>query len=174
MTIDKVRQILNTNDGSLPDINFDFDNKSVVGDAYALIQGRATCLMSKFAYYWSKGKSKQVPICFGENPALDFLSGDAEAFHVVFGGLQSSTKAPIPDLGIFVLGADFIALDYRMGPEWNEPAILGLFEIMKDLKALSDVVRISHSDNINDSGENILLTEFERWLNAHDRGENSG
>jgi len=61
-----------------------------------------------------------------------------------------------------------------MGPEWNEPAILGLFEIMKDLKALSDVVRISHSDNINDSGENILLTEFERWLNAHDRGENSG
>jgi hypothetical protein len=166
MHIDKVRQILNTNDGSLPDINFDFDQKRVVGDAYALIQGRATHLASKDACYWSKGKSKDFPISFGENPALAFLSGDAEAFHVVFGGLQSSTGAPVPDLGVFVLGAGFIALDYRMGPAWNEPAIFGLFEIMQDLKALSDVVKISHVGNIYETEESVLLTEFENWSNA--------
>jgi hypothetical protein len=166
MNIDKVRRILNTNDGSLPDINFHYERKDVVADAYALIQGRATHLASKQASYWSKARGVEVPISFGENPALALLSGDAGTFHVVFGGLKSTTGAPIPDLGVFVPGDDFIALDYRMGPDWTEPAILGLFELMHDLKALSDVVDISHTNNIFESEESILLTEFRNWSNA--------
>jgi len=53
-----------------------------------------------------------------------------------------------------------------MGPEWNVPAILGLFELMHDLKALSDVVNISHINNIFESQESILLTEFRNWSNV--------
>jgi len=37
MNIDKVRRILSTDDGSLPDINFHYERKDVVADAYALI-----------------------------------------------------------------------------------------------------------------------------------------
>jgi hypothetical protein len=94
------------------------------------------------------------------------LDGDAEVFHVVFGGLRSTSGASIPDLGVFVLDVGFIALDYRMGPEWDGPAIAGLFELMRDLKALSDVVTISHKGNIFESDDGILLTEFENWLAA--------
>lgn len=167
MSFDEVREILRTNDGSLPDINFDFGQERVVGDAYALIQGRATHLASEDAYYWSKSRHEESPIRFGENPAHAFLRGDAEGFHVVFGGLRSTAGAPIPDLGVFVLEAGFIALDYKMGPEWDEHAILGLFEVMEDIKALSDSVMISHAGNIFESGEGILLTEFNNWLDSH-------
>lgn len=172
MNFDKVREILHTNDGSLPDINFDFGQKPVAGDAYALIQRRATHLATANPYYWSKNRSEESPIRFGENPAIAFLEGDAEVFHVIFGGLRSKGGAPVPDLGFFVLSPGFIALDYRMGPEWDAPAIIGLFEIMRDLKSLSDVVHISHKGNIFESDEGILLTEFKYWL--YDQNSHAG
>ena len=174
MNFDKVREILHTNDGSLPDINFDFGQERVAGDAYALIQQRATHLVTANPYYWSKNRSEESPNRFGENPAIAFLEGDAEAFHVVFGGLRSKGGAPIPDLGFFVLDLGFIALDYRMGPEWDAPAIIGLFEIMRDLKSLSDVVHISHDGNIFESDECILLTEFKNWLYDHNSHTGAG
>lgn len=177
MSFDKVREVLHLNDGSLPDINFDFGQEHVVGDAYALIQGRATHLASEHAYYWSKSRSAESPIRFSENPALAFLDGDAEGFHVVFSGLRSTAGARIPDLGVFVLDVGFIALDYRMGLEWDEPAIVGLFEVMRDLKALSETVKISHVGNIFESDEGILLTEFKNWLdtdNSQGKGDRFG
>jgi hypothetical protein len=163
MIIESVRNVLGTNDGSLPDINFDFGASRVVGDAYALLQSRASCLASEGAYYWSRNKGEERPIRFGENPALAFLDGDAEGFHVVFSGVRSSTGAPIPDLGVSVLDVGFIALDYRMGPAWDEAAILGLFEIMRELEAISSSVDISHTGNIFESEQGVLLSEFGRW-----------
>lgn len=163
MNLEKVSYMLQNDDGSLPDIDFDFQQKPVVGEAYALIQAKATRLVSKGAYYWSKSRNKEIPISFGDNPALALQSGDAEPFHVVFGGLQSATGAPIPDLGVFVLGEDLIALDYRMGTDWNESAICGLFDVMLALKMLSASVKISHTGNIYESEEGILLSGFEHW-----------
>ena len=160
LNIGKIRRIFGTNDGSLPDINFDFGQARVVGQAYALLQARATRLVSEHAFYWSRNRGEETRIHFGENPALAFLDGDAEGFHVVFGGMQATSGAPIPDLGAFVLDAGFIALDYRMGPGWDEPAIVGLFELMRDMKALSNDVTISHTGNIFESDEGILLTEL--------------
>jgi hypothetical protein len=166
MSFETVRQILCIGDGALPDINFDFGQKPVVGDAYAIIQDRATHLASKSAYYWSRSRSEERAISFGDNPALTVLAGEADPFHVVFGGLTSASGAPIPDLGVFVLDDDFIALDYRMGPHWDEPAILGLFEIMQDLKALAECTTISHAGNIFETDEEILLSAFHTWSNC--------
>jgi hypothetical protein len=166
MRFETVRQILCVDDGSLPDINFDFGRERVVGDAYALIQNRAAHLASESAYYWSRSKGQECAILFGQNPAYALLAGEAEPFHVVFGGLKSADGASIPDLGVFVLANDFIALDYRMGPQWDEPAILGLFEIMQDLKTLTKSVIISHTGNIFDSDEDILLSAFAIWSSA--------
>lgn len=166
MRFDRLLDILCTGDGSLPDINFDFGEAPVVAQAYALIQSRATWIGPEGAYYWSNSANLECPIRFGDNPALAVLYGDADGFHVVFGGLTSASSAPIPDLGVFVAGVGFIALDYRMGPEWNEGAILGLFELMRDLRALSAAVVISHDGNIYESDDGTLLTEFEHWLHA--------
>ena len=170
MNFDKVRDILCLDDGSLPDINFDFGQARVVGDAYALLQVRAASLASEHAYYWSVSKKAESPIRFGENPAQAFLGGEAEGFHVVFSGLRSTTGAPIPDLGVSVLDVGFIALDYRMGLEWDAPAILGLFEVMRDLSGLAKDLHISHTGNVFESDEGVLITEFKNWLATAEPG----
>lgn len=164
MIFARVRQLLQRRDGSLPDINFDYGHERLVGDAYALVQGRASRLASSDAYYWSEVENKECPIRFGDNPALAVLCGESKGFHVVFGGLRSASGAPIPDLGVSVYGASFIGLDYRMGPDWDDAAIVGLFDLMRDLKALCASVEISHIDNMFESPEGILLTAFAQWL----------
>jgi hypothetical protein len=166
MNLHSASEILSENDGSLPDIEFDFGEEKRSSAAYALIQRQASCLASQGAYYWSKSKEIEVPIKFGENPAELLLSGEAEPFHVVFGGMRSSSSAIIPDLGLFILGSTQISLDYRMGKEWNRVAIEGLFELMLNLKCLAPNTKIQHVGNVFDESD-ILLSAFEMWQTTH-------
>ena len=128
-----------------------------------MIQASAAMFASSDARYWSKVLGAEVPIEYGENPVLALLSGEAEPFHVVFGGLTSPSGAPIPDLGLFILGVDFVALDYRMATEWDSAAVEGLFSLMRELSNLA-VCRISHTGNIFDPTGEILCSAFEKWL----------
>ncbi|HEU4653185.1 MAG TPA: hypothetical protein VFS47_04325 [Steroidobacteraceae bacterium] len=169
MSLDSLKAVLSHNDGSLPDINFDFGGVRVVADAYAVIQRRANVLTSVGSYYWSKSEEKECPISFGENPAELVLSGEAEPFHVVFGGLVSPSGNRIPDLGFFVLGEDFVALDYRMGPEWTVPAIEGLLALMDELASLALNTVVTHESNIFDPDGKILIQAFEEWRAANKR-----
>lgn len=169
MNLDSLKAVLSNNDGSLPDINFDFDGVRVVGDAYALVQRQATVLTSVGSCYWSKTKEKECPILFGENPAELVLSGVAEPFHVVFGGLVSKTGHKIPDLGFFVLGEDFVALDYRMGPEWSFAAIEGLLSLMEEIASLAPDTSVAHESNIFDPNGKVLMQAFSEWRAAKKR-----
>jgi hypothetical protein len=161
-----VLAILRTDDGSLPDIEFDFGDAPVAAAAYDLIQRRATQLVSEESSYFSTDTEAQVPIHFGDNPAQAVIDGEAEPFHVVFGGLRSSAGAPIPDLGVFVWDIGEIALDYRMGPEWDAAGLEGLFELIEELAALASPVHISHLGNMFESDEGILLPAFDHWATA--------
>ena len=124
----KLVNILERDNGSLPDIEFDYAGKPLASEAYLFVQSKATRIVSANPYYWSISKQKECLIQYGNNPALKYLQGEAEPFHVVFGGLKSNSGNSIPDLGFFVLGVDFISLDYRMGSEWNIQATEGLIE----------------------------------------------
>ncbi len=157
-----LQDIFKANDGSLPDIEFNFNGETVVSEAYLFIQSKASKLVSTNAYYWSLSKQVECPIKFGDNPAVKYISGEAEPFHVVFGGLKSNTGYPIPDLGFFILGTDFVSIDYRMGPEWDKQAIEGLLEIMLGLYSLAKTVDVKHSGNFFDT-DNILLTTFNEY-----------
>jgi hypothetical protein len=163
MIAPELRAAFATNDGSLPDINFDFKGAPVVADAYALIQSRATALASKNPCYWEKREQVDCEIHFGDNPALRVLNGEANPFHVVFGGLKSAAGHEMPELGVFVLGPDFIALDYRMGPEWNDAAIAGLLELMVDLAKLGSHTEVAHEGNDFDPTGAILIDSLRRW-----------
>lgn len=169
MNLESLKAVLSHNDGSLPDINFDFVGARVVADAYSLVQRHATVLKSVGSYYWSKSNAKECPISFGENPAELVLSGEAEPFHVVFGGLVSNTGHKIPDLGFFVLGKDFVALDYRMGPEWSLSAIEGLLSLMEEIASLAPNTSVAHESNMFDPDGQVLIQAFSEWRAANKR-----
>ena len=59
----------------------------------------------------------------------------AEPFHVLARGVSFGGTA-IPDLGVFVW-PDELTLDYFQGPEWNEPQVFALFELLRQLVVLS-------------------------------------
>lgn len=174
MNLDCLKSALSVNDGSLPDINFDFCGARVVAQAYALVQDHATALTSAGgAHYWSKSKDEDCPISFGENPAELVLSGEAESFHVVFGGLVSDRGDNIPDLGFFVLGDDFVALDYRMGPEWSTSAIEGLLSLMDQIASLAPNTTVNHETGI-DPKDDLLMQAFEQYRAANKRFQATG
>lgn len=167
MDFSVITKTFQEDDGSLPDINLDFGEQLVAADAYALIQARATHLASRSSYYWSKSKQEECPIIFGQNPAVEILRGEAEPFHVVFGGLSSSSGCPIPDLGVFILEPGFVSLDYRMGSEWNEAAVVGLFELLRDLSGLCEHIQITNKNFLYDPDGEILKAAFNDWLAAN-------
>lgn len=163
MSIQSVVQILSENDGSLPDIEFDFGLEKCVATAYQIIQNQSSYIDSLKPYYWSRLREIEVPIIFGQNPAKFLLTGDAEPFHLVFRGIISPSGKSVPDLGLFVLAETVISLDYRMGEYWNEKSVEGLFEIMSILKSLSCNTKINHLGNFFDHEETILLSAFNSW-----------
>ena len=165
MSLQNVVEILAENDGSLPDIDFYFIDEGKVAQAYALIQARATHLVSKDACYWSTSRQMDLPVVMGQNLAEMVVMGESPGSHIVYGGLTSNSGAPIPDLGVGVYDGTRISLDYRMGSDWNEAAIEGLFEIMSEWKNLSVNVLITHSANLFDF-DDILITEFNLWYDA--------
>jgi hypothetical protein len=163
MSTQNVLRILSENDGSLPDIEFDFGLEKCVAAAYQVIQYHSSHIDSLKPYYWSRSREIEVPIIFGQNPAEILLIGEAEPFHLVFGGIISPSGKNVPDLGVFVLSEAVISLDYRMGEYWNEESVEGLFEIMSILKKLSFNTKIKHLGNYFDYEETILLSAFSDW-----------
>lgn len=153
----ELRKAFTATDGALPDINFDFQGERVVADAYALVQSFSTTLASKGPTYWSRTQRQDREIHFGENPAQAMLSGEAEPFHVVFGGLRSRRGHGIPDLGVFVLGPDCLTLDYRLGAQWSDVAIDGLLDLMHSIARLASGTVITHEGNPLDASGALLI-----------------
>ncbi len=164
MNIQNVVEIMCENDGSLPDIEFDFGLEKCVDTAYQIVQQHSTHIVTVNPYYWSNSRDIDIPIIFGQNPAKILLSGDAQPFHLVFGGIRSPSGNSIPDLGVFVLMESVLSLDYRMGKYWNTEAVEGLFEIMSLLKSISSGTIIKHVGNYFDYEEKILMFAFDNWL----------
>ena len=164
--LNALRPLFAYDDGLLPDINFNFTGAHVVANAYAQIQRRAKGLSVAGGCYWSKQRQTICPIEFGDNPAEHLLTGECDAFHVVFTGLRSAEGIPIPDLGVFVLDSDYLSLDYRMGAHWTETAIAGLLDLMDEIAALSAHTIVSHERNLRDPHGEILLSAFNQWRMA--------
>lgn len=161
--VQELRTLFATEDGLVPDINFNFSGARVVAIAYGHMQRHATALDTADACYWSKERETSCPIEFGDNPAEFLIRGDCGAFRVVFTGLRSSSGSSIPDLGVFVLDSDHLSLDYRVGPEWSDEAIAGLLDLMEEIASLSANTIVSHEGNVMDPHGEILLSAFNKW-----------
>ena len=157
--------IFSRDDGSLPEVEFDVSNAQDIRAAYLFLQSCACRIESrkKAACYWSKSKGVLVPIGLGDDPVPALMSGDTDPLHIVFGGIRSPSGQAVPALGIFVF-CDALAIDYRMGSDWDSSAILGLFEILDRIAEITGASKFAHRDNDNENDEgDRLLRLWTRW-----------
>ncbi len=160
-----VEEILNTNDGSLPDIELNNLEPDEVIKGYEVIRNCAERISSEAPYYWLKNEEKEIIIKFNSNPSELVISDEAEPFHVCFDGIKSPKGKKVPELGVFVF-TDSLSVDYRMGKEWNAEAIEGLFEIIEVIHTTSNQMILVHKSNINDIDGSILRNKWSEYLNA--------
>jgi hypothetical protein len=76
----------------------------------------------------------------------------------------------IPDLGVFVYPNE-LALDYRMGPEWDEPRVRVLFELLRQLAALDPRARVRLDRHMRPAVEQRFLAAWADYCRQRDAAE---
>lgn len=138
--IDQIRHCFVHNDGSLPDIELSGLSGKEVEDIYAFLTSRSR--VSTFeTTFWDTIANRDVPVDSSRNAAALVANGRAEGFHVCLTGLHVD-GVELPELGVFVFD-DSIELDYRMGPEWTEAAILAFFELLFQLARIAPTLKLA-------------------------------
>jgi hypothetical protein len=161
----ELRDLFDTDDGSLPEIRIDYANPTAAVSGYALLRKRAARVVSENAYFWSKTNNVECPLDSVPNAAALVVSGEAEPFHVVFGGIQSG-GVTIPDLGVFVF-QDQLALDYRMGPAWGPKQLGALFELLGELTAFDPHASLSLEEGVRPDVASRFQSAWQRWVSRH-------
>jgi hypothetical protein len=156
-----VRDLFEVDDGSLPQIRITYKDKWAAAMAYALLRKRAARIASRAAYFWSNERGEEVPLDAVPNAAKLVVTGEAGPFHVVLSGIESQ-GAVIPDLGVFVF-SDQLVLDYRMGPQWSEREVLGLFELLLALASLDPNAVVLLKDYGQREVRNNFSKAWQHW-----------
>jgi len=120
-----------TDDGSLPEIWIMNLSRQGVAAIFSYLQ-HACQTIANSAVFWSREDQQDKPVNSVANAAALVVEGRAEPFHCVCHGL-SYEGVVLPDIGVFVCD-DQIAIDYRMGQEWNALKLKALFGMLKKLK----------------------------------------
>ena len=143
---EELKDLFDTDDGSLPEISIKFKNSKAVANGFLLLNERATKMIPENATFWSKISNEKQQINSIPNAAALVVVGKAQPFHVILGGIKSS-GIDIPDLGIFVFQEE-ICIDYKMGTEWGPEQLQAFFELLFDIVALDrDLsIELQHGD----------------------------
>ena len=129
---ESLRDMFETDDGSLPDVYILNLSGRSVSKIWAYLRESSGTLVGDSSF-WNRAKAKSVAVDSVPNAAKLVVNGEAESFHVVLHGI-SLNGALTPDLGVFVF-PDAIYLDYRMGHEWGAQGLDAFFALLHKLKS---------------------------------------
>ncbi|ERN41600.1 hypothetical protein KR51_00018200 [Rubidibacter lacunae KORDI 51-2] len=121
-------------DGSLPGIELANLLPGEVPALYEFLRDRSQ-IEGEMPTFWDHELEQNRPISSVENPASLVVSGRADCFHYCISGV-SVAGTELPVLGVFVF-PDSVELDYRMGENWRQAQVLGLFSLLKELLSLT-------------------------------------
>ena len=126
----KVHDCFETDDGSLPAVELQRLTPLEVGRLYSLIRASSQ-IVDEDPSFWDEEAGMSRALDDVPNAGLLVALGKASVFHFVAEGL-SANGALIPALGVQVF-QDTIAVDYRMGGEWNERSVFAFFSWLDNL-----------------------------------------
>jgi RHS repeat-associated protein len=114
-------------DGSLPAVEIANLLPQEVAAIYRKV--RASSTVRGTPSFWDEQTGSDRPLDDVPNAALLVAERRAAAFHFVTDGLPVSGVA-LPCLGVQVF-QDIVAVDYRMGPEWDSERVFAFFQWLR-------------------------------------------
>ena len=161
----ELHHLFDADDGSLPEIRVSYVEREATVAGYDLLRLRAGRVVTEKPYFWSKAHDVERALDSVSNAAALVVTGEAEPFHVVLGGIQAR-NATIPDFGVFVFPYQ-LALDYRMGPAWGASEIEALFQVLIELTALDPNATVSLEENVVKEVAGCFESAWRRWASEH-------
>jgi len=156
-----LHQLFDTDDGSLPEIRLlNLSPKGVVA-IFSYLQHSCRSSANN-QVFWSREDQQDKPINSVANAATLVVEGRAEPFHCLCQGLAYDGEE-LPDIGVFVFD-DQVALDYRMGQEWNAGKLKALFGLLKELTSIDQGAEVSLEDNVLPKVRKHFERTWEKFL----------
>lgn len=157
----ELHYLFDTDDGSLPEIRITRLSPDGVAAIFSYITrtGRCTEGTSEF---WSLEEQQTKPIDSVPNAAVLVTKNLATPFHFVCRGLNCN-GVTVPDIGVFVFQEE-IALDYRMGEEWDAAKLEAFFGILKELQTLDAGARVCLEDGTLPSAQQHFETAWFKYV----------
>jgi hypothetical protein len=130
---DELSSFFAEDDGSLPEVRLVRLSPTGLVRIFEELRQRAEPLDSSETVWHDE---RQEEVTLGEVPELPALVADEKisSVHLLLRGIRSG-DLNLPDLGVFAASGE-IALDYRMGDEWNEDVLAAFVELLADLRQL--------------------------------------
>jgi hypothetical protein len=143
-------------DGSLPEIEIEFDSSESLRRAFDhLFDLGAVNITVNGSYLWLRKERREEPFSGPRDAAL-VTGGQADPFHVVLGSISIENQK-LPDLGVFVDPSSLV-IDYRMGPAWSCAKVGALLNLLKSLIAFGGYVSVVNSWGVDGQ------EDFSRYL----------
>jgi hypothetical protein len=135
----ELADLFEEDDGSLPEIRLIDLTPGGVERIFAELSRRAEPL-DPAQTVWHEERAQQVPL--GELSDVGALAakGRIAPSHFLLSGIRSG-GVRLPDLGAFVF-PDEVALDYRMGKDWNADVLAAFVELLAELQLLEPGARL--------------------------------
>jgi hypothetical protein len=161
----ELRDRFGTDDGSLPEVRVDYCDSAAVVSGYALLRRCAARVVRPDGYHGSKTHEVECPKDTVSSAAARVVAGEAEAFHVVLGGIRWGNVV-IPDLGVFVFQEQLV-LDYRMGPAWGPKELDAFFALLRELVSLEPGASLSLEEAVPARVATRFHDAWRRWSAEH-------
>jgi len=159
----ELRDLFETDDGSLTEINIKFKKSEAIVHGFALLRKRANKTIPENASFWSKVREEDQLVNSVPNAASLVVDDKAQPFHIVLSGIKSN-GIEIPDLGVFIFQMQ-ITIDYKMGHEWGPEELEAFFELLRDIAACDENSSVVLQEG--DIHEKLFAKSWQQWTAEH-------
>ena len=136
----ELHELFDTDDGSLPEIVFVDPPRTALQPLFAFLMGRGTVDLVSGGSVYDPALEADVPIADVPDAGARVASGRIPDFHVLFHGIEVD-GVTVPPLGA-CFGQNQVALDYRMGSDWNATVLAAFARLLDEMRALAPGARL--------------------------------
>lgn len=136
----KLKDLFDADDGSLPDVFIDELSGEQVCAIYSWIMSQATIYDAPTLWHALEGK--EIPIRSVNSPAAAVVRGEIPQFRH---GLTNFQVAGVELYGLTIcVSSNQISFDYQMGDDWDAPQVTALLDLLTTIRRLAPDAQISH------------------------------